>query len=62
MPKLMPQPIRQAMRAKTKPRQLFGPYSAMDQSNKYWTAGKEVTTLDTEQANTEQRVRPSAFL
>jgi hypothetical protein len=25
MPKLMPQPIRQAMRAKTKPRQLFGP-------------------------------------
>jgi hypothetical protein len=37
------------------------PYSAIDQSNKYWTAGEEVTTLDAEQTNTEQRVRPRLF-
>jgi len=37
------------------------PYSAIDQSNKYWTAGEEVTTLDAEQTNTEQRVRTLGF-
>jgi hypothetical protein len=38
------------------------PYSAIDQSNKYWTAREEITTLDAEQADAKQRVRPSAFL